>query len=83
MGSSWFLQNPAPMTNPAETCTRTPAFAEATAVKARILLQLKSCTVTNFWLRDSLYRDTAPVPAIKFVTGDKFAAPIKLVPRHA
>jgi hypothetical protein len=30
-----------------------------------------------------LYRDTAPVPAIKFVTGDKFSAPIKLVPRHA
>jgi hypothetical protein len=37
--------------------------------------------MTNFWLRDKLYRDTAPVPATKFVTGDKFAAPIKLVPR--
>ena len=35
----------------------------------------------NFWLRDNLYRDTAPVPATNFVTGDKFAAPIKLVPR--
>ncbi len=29
----------------------------------------------------ALYRDTAPLPAIKFVTGDKLAAPIKLVPR--
>jgi len=44
--------------------------------------QLKSCTVTDYWLRDSLYRDTAPVPAIKFVAGDKFVAPINLVPRH-
>ena len=37
--------------------------------------------MTNFWLRDNLYRDTAPVHATKFVTGDKFPAPIKLVPR--
>ena len=63
-----------------DCCTRTPAFAEATAVKARIFTQLKSCTLTNLWLRDSLYRDTAPVPAANFVTGDKFAAPIKIVP---
>ena len=27
--------------------------------------QLKSCTVTDFWLRDKLYRDTAPVPTNK------------------
>jgi len=40
-----------------DQCTRTPAFAEATAVKARICTQLKSCTVTGFWLRDNLYRD--------------------------
>ncbi|MCX6261673.1 MAG: carboxypeptidase-like regulatory domain-containing protein, partial [Bacteroidia bacterium] len=39
--------------------------------------------MTNFWLRDNLYRDTAPVPSTKFVTGDKFETPIKLVPRHA
>ncbi len=58
-------------------CTGHPCDA------ARICPQLKSCTVINFWLRDSLYRDTAPVPATNFVTGDKFAAPIKLVPRHA
>ena len=38
-------------------------------------------TLTDFWLRDNLYPDTAPVPATNFVTGDKFAAPIKLVPR--
>jgi hypothetical protein len=48
----------------------------------RICTQLKPCTLTNFWLRDNLYRDTAPVPAINFVTGDKFAAPITIVPRH-
>jgi len=28
----------------------------------RICTQLKPCTMTNFWLRDSLYRDTAQVP---------------------
>ena len=39
--------------------------------------------MTNFWLRVSLYRDTAPVTANNFVTGDKFVAPIKLVPRHS
>jgi hypothetical protein len=37
------------------SCTRTPAFAEATAVKARICTQLRSCTVINYCLRDSLY----------------------------
>ena len=30
------------------SCTWTPAFAEATAVKARIYPQLKFCTVINF-----------------------------------
>ncbi len=45
--------------------------------------QFKSCTLTNFWLRDNLYRDTALVAAPNFVPGDRFAAPIKLVPRHA
>ncbi len=47
-----------------------------------ICTQFKSCTVTVFWLRDKLYRDTAPVSANNYVTGDKFAAPIKLVPRQ-
>ena len=42
--------------------------------------QFKSCTLINFWLRDKLYRYTAQVPATKFVTGDKFAAPINLAP---
>ena len=49
-------------------------------------------TLTVFRLRSTLYpmtfaalsqglrRDTAAVPATKFVTGDKFSAPIKLVP---
>jgi hypothetical protein len=36
----------------------------------RICPQLKSCTVTNFWLRDSLYRDTALVHLISTVYGD-------------
>jgi len=57
------------------------APALRSAQGARICTQLKSCTVINSFLRDSLYRDTAPVPATKFVTGDKFVAPIKLVPR--
>jgi len=39
--------------------------------------------MTNFYLRDSLYPDTAPVPSTNFITGDKFAAPINFVPRHA
>ena len=47
----------------------------------RIYTQFKSCTVTDFWLRDKLYRDTAPVPATNFVTGDNLVASIKLVPR--
>jgi hypothetical protein len=42
-----------------------------------------SCIMTDFWLRDNLYRDTAPVPATNFVPGDKFAAPINIVPRHS
>jgi len=33
--------------------------------------------MTDFWLRDSLYRDTTQVPTTKFVTGDSIAAPIQ------
>jgi hypothetical protein len=57
---------------------------------SRICTQFKSCTVINFWLRDNPdsyreYRDTAPVPATKFVTGDnpdsyRDVVPIKIVP---
>ena len=39
--------------------------------------------MTVFWLRDSLYRDTAPVPLTKIQYRDCLLAPIKLVPRHA
>jgi len=35
-------------------------------------------TLTVFWLRSTLYRDTAPVLPTKLVTGDKLSAPIKL-----
>jgi hypothetical protein len=45
--------------------------------------QYKSCTVTDILLRDSLYRDTAPVFLTKILHRDSFLAPIKLVPRHA
>ena len=52
-----------------------------------ICTQYKSCTVTDFWLRDNLYRDsrlrrdtTASVPTIKIPYRDSFPAPIKLVP---
>jgi hypothetical protein len=52
----------------------------ASVGKARICMQYKSCTVTGFWLRDSLYRDTAPVPATIILYRDSLPAPIKLVP---
>ena len=45
--------------------------------------QFKSCTVTDFWLRDYLYRDTAPVLPTKILYRDSLLASIKLVPRHA
>ena len=51
-----------------------PGHAHLLAIKLQY-------TLTGFWLRSALYRDTAPVPSTKFVTGDKFVAPIKLVPR--
>jgi hypothetical protein len=44
--------------------------------------QFKPCTVINLWLRYCLYRDTALVLAISFLTGDRFLAPICLVPRN-
>jgi len=49
----------------------------------RTCLQYKSCTLTTFWLRQNLYRDTAPVPLTNILYRDSFPAPIKLVPRHA
>jgi hypothetical protein len=54
-------------------CTWTRASASNNAL----------CIVITYWLRSTLYRDTAPVPASNFVTGDKFAAPISLVTRHS
>ena len=45
--------------------------------------QYKSCNVTDFWLRDSLYRDTAQVPLKNILYRDSIPASIKLVPRHA
>ena len=68
------------------------APALRSAQGARICTQFKSCTLTNFWLRDSLYpmtfaalsqglqRDTAPVPPTYILYCDSFPAPIKLVP---
>jgi len=68
------------------------APALRSAQGARICTQFKSCTLTNFWLRDSLYpmtfaalsqglqRDTAPVPPTYILYRDSFPAPIKLVP---
>jgi len=38
-------------------------------------------TFTDFWLRLTLYRDAAPVNAFKSVTGDRFEAPLQIVPR--
>jgi len=38
-------------------------------------------TLTDLWLRLTLYRDAAQVPAFKSLTGDRFAAPLQIVPR--
>jgi hypothetical protein len=54
-------------------CTRTRTSARNNAL----------CIVITYWLRSTLYRDTAPVPATNFVTGDKFVAPINFAPRHS
>ena len=56
------------------------APALRSAQGARICSQFKSCIVTDFWLRDKLYRDTAPVPLTNILYLDILPAPIKLVP---
>jgi hypothetical protein len=48
---------------------------------SRLCMQINSYTGTDFWLRPYLYRDTAPVPAISFESGDNFIDPNKIVPR--
>ena len=50
---SCFLHDSEPLTGTSAT-TRYP--------DSRSCTQLKFCTLTNFCLRDNLYRDTAPVP---------------------
>ena len=52
ISSSQFLQNCGPQINPSESCTRIPAPAH----------NFIFYNLTVLWLRDSLYRDTAPVP---------------------
>ena len=47
----------------------------------RLCKQFKTCTVTNFLLRDKLYRDTAPVPPTKIVYRDSLLTSINIVPR--
>jgi hypothetical protein len=51
-------------------------FVMAMHLDTRSCLQSNSCTVTNLWLRNSLYRDTALMPETSFVTGDNFLARI-------
>ena len=59
-------------------------FAFAPAPGHAHLLTIKiQYTLTVFWLRSTLYRDTAPVLPTKFVTGDKFMSPINIAPRQA
>jgi hypothetical protein len=53
-----------------------PGYAYLLAIKIQYY-------VTVFWLRDSLYRDTAPMPPTKILYRDSSLAPIKLVPQHA
>jgi hypothetical protein len=47
-------------------------FLMAMHPDTRSCSQFNSCTVTNLWLRKSLYRDTALMPATSFVSGDNF-----------
>jgi len=58
------------------------ASALRSAQGARICPQLKSYTLTMFWLRDKLYRDTAPVLPTNILYRDSLSAQINLVPRH-
>lgn len=51
--------------------------------ETRICKQSKSCTMTTFWLRPSLHRDTAPVSASRFCNPDLFVLPSKFLPRHS
>jgi hypothetical protein len=37
-----------------------------------ICTQLNSCTLTNFWLRDNFYRDTAPMHLSMFICREKY-----------
>ena len=68
-----FAFAPATRTIPADRGTRT----------SRQNSQSNFRTLTNFWLRDKLYRDTAPVLLTVIQYRDSLPAPIKLVPRHA
>jgi len=49
----------------------------------RTCKQYKSYTLTDIWLRDSLYRDTAQVLLTNILHRDSFLAPIIFVSRHA
>ena len=56
------------------SCTRTPAPA----------LNFNPATVTDTWLRDNLYRDTAPVPIYQISGTETIYLPfINFVPRYA
>jgi hypothetical protein len=69
MGSSQFLLRTCPQDR--FVMALAPGHAHLLAIKILYIL-------TVFWLRSNLYRDTAPVLLSNFVTGDKFAAAIKL-----
>lgn len=72
IGLSRFLLNSCPQDK--FLMVHAPGHAHLLAIKIQY-------TLTVCWLRSALYRDTAPVPATNFVTGDKFIAPIKIVSR--
>jgi hypothetical protein len=66
------------------------AFARATKTNSLWVLnpetlictQLNSCSMTNFWLRHNLYRDTAPVPIYQISATETVYRPLSnLVPR--
>jgi hypothetical protein len=70
-----FAFAPAPMTN-----LKWPLHPDT-----RICTQLKSCTMTIFWLRDKLHRDTAPAPIYQLSATETDFQPLSNLaprPRH-
>ena len=90
MGLSWFLQHTAPMTNPAKTCTRTPAparnknpapwqFSGSDQTCTATLRQYPFCNIcyilTDSFHLSTLYRDTRLFDQNLYPDGKNHAIP--------